>query len=324
MEITCIIPVYNVQQYLKKCLDSVLNQSFTDYEIILIDDGSTDESGKLCDDYAKKHFQIKVIHQKNGGLSVARNRGIVEAKGKYVIFIDSDDYIDKDMFATLYSMNINLGSDIAACDKAIVYENSMKIEYGSENGKISVFNPEEAFVKAVDFYGKFGMEIWNKLYKRELFNVVRFPAGKLFEDQATQYKLFFAANKISYIQKSLYYYLRRNNSITTQSYSDKEKQRLEMVNLMVDYIKENHKAIVSQVIKYKLLSCNLTIANKMIKAGIYDYDFLKEVSTDTKKELKILQKGSLSITRKLQFLLFIHMWPVYKILYKILFGNKVY
>ena len=324
MEISCIVPVYNVEKYLKKCIESILNQTFIDFEVILIDDGSTDESGKICDDYIKKDSRIRVIHKKNGGLSDARNVGIENARGRYLIFIDSDDYIDKNMLKTLYDLNIQNNTEISACDKAFVFEDTGKIEYGEENEKIHILNSEETFKIIVDFYKKLGMEMWNKLYLKDLFMGVRFPTGKIFEDQATQYKLIFKAKKISYIEKSLYYYLRRNNSITTQIYNEREKERIEMINNMVEYIKHNHPNIVSNVVTYKILSCNFTIANKMIKSNIYDKKFLKEIINDTRKEKKYLKKDSLKFIRKIQLFLFIYIWPVYKIFYRKIYGNKLY
>lgn len=324
IQISVIIPVYNVEKYLRKCIESVLNQSFRNYEIILVDDGSTDSSGLICDEYSSKYDFITVIHKANGGLSQARNRGIDTSVGDYIIFIDSDDYVHPEMFKTLFDLNKKCGSEISACDKAFVFENNGLIEYGTENEKEWIFTPEEAFVKITDFYGKLGMEMWNKLYKRELFNQIRFPEGKIFEDQATQYKLIFNAKKISYIEKSLYFYLRRENSITTQIYSEKEKQRLEMVNQMVSFIRNEHCNILPDVVLYKLLSCNLTIINKMIKAGIYDYDFLGRVKQDTEKELNIINYEKISMVRKIQFLLILKVWPLYKLIYKICFGWRKY
>lgn len=324
MKISCIVPVYNVEKYIKKCLDSILKQSFKDFEIILVDDGSTDNSGKICDEYEKKDDRIKVIHKSNGGLSDARNKGIENANGDYFIFIDSDDYIDENMFEILYNLNIENNTEIAACDKAFVFENTGKIEYGNETNIVRVLNSEETFKIIVDFYKKLGMEMWNKLYSKTLFDNIRFPKGKIFEDQATQYKLIFAANKISYVEKSMYYYLRRDNSITTQKYTDKEKQRLEMVNSMVNYIKQNHPDIVSEVVTYKILSCNLTIVNKMIKSNTYDKKFLKIVIQDTLNETKYLKKKSLTFMRKIQLFLVIYMWPAYRLMYKILYGKKKY
>ena len=262
MKISCIIPVYNVEKYLRRCLDSILHQTFTDFEMIIVNDGSTDSCREICDEYAKIDKRIKVIHKENGGLSDARNVGIENSEGEYLIFIDSDDYIDKDMFKILLGLNEKNGTKISACDKAFVFENSGKIEYGKESCEEFVLSSEETFKLIVDFYKKLGMEMWNKLYSRDLFDNVRFPKGKIFEDQATQYKLIFGTNKISYIEKSLYYYVRRDNSITTQKYSIKEKQRIEMVNIMVDFIKTNHPNIISSVIAYKILSCNFTIVNK--------------------------------------------------------------
>lgn len=324
MKISCIVPVYNVEKYLKKCLDSILNQSFKDFELIIVDDGSTDNSSIICDEYLNIDNRVKVIHKENGGLSDARNRGIEEAIGDYLIFIDSDDYVDSSMFEVLYNLNQKNNTEISACDKAFVYEKSDHIEYGINSNKVYILDPDAAFSVIVDFYRNLGMEMWNKLYSRKLFDNVRFPKGKLFEDQDTQYKLIFSANKISYIEKSLYFYLRRENSITTQKYNDKEKERFEMVNKMVTYIKENHESIISKVIVYKILSCNFTIVNKMIKSNIYDFDFLNFIRKDTKAEYKLINKSDIGFIRRVQVLLLTYCWPLYKMIYKLLYSRNDY
>lgn len=324
VKISCIVPIYNVEIYLRKCIDSILAQTFKDFELILVDDGGTDKCPEICDEYQRIDSRIRVIHKKNGGLSDARNAGIEIASGKYLIFIDSDDYIDKNMFEILYNLNEKNGTKISACDKAFVYENTGKIEYGDETCKEYVYDSENMFKLMVDFYKRVGMEMWNKLYNAELFDNVRFPKGKIFEDQATQYKLIFQTDAVSYINKSLYFYLKRSNSITTQKYTDREHQRFEMVNGMVDYVKDNHKNIVSEVVTYKILSCNFTIVNKMIKANYYDKDFLKMIICDTKSELKYLKKNNLSFVRKVQVNLMVYVFPLYKILYKVMYGKKEY
>lgn len=174
--ISVIIPVYNVEKYLNKSIESVIKQTYKELEIILVDDGSTDSSGKICDEFAQKDDRIKVIHKKNGGLSDARNAGISEAKGKYLGFIDSDDYIDKNFYEILYNVLKKYNSDISICKHRETYtdyeENTSKLEI-----KEQVFNTEQA-LKELLLFGEVNNYAWNKLYKKELFNEINYPVGK--------------------------------------------------------------------------------------------------------------------------------------------------
>lgn len=211
--ITIIIPIYQVEKYLKKCLDSVIYQTYRNLEIILVDDGSTDKSPQICDEYKNKDSRIKVIHKKNGGLSQARNVGMRIATGKYIGFVDSDDYIGKDMYQVLYNNMIKTNSDISICNLIQVKEND-NINYNEIEKKqyiLEEYTKEEALHLLIE--NKIKSYAWNKLYKREVLNSIEFPIGKKMEDLAVMYKIFEKAKKIVYTDKVEYYYLQRKNSI---------------------------------------------------------------------------------------------------------------
>lgn len=209
--ISVIIPIYKVEDYLKQCIDSVINQSYKHLEIILVDDGSPDNCGKICDEYANKDKRIKVIYKENGGLSDARNAGINVAKGDYIAFVDSDDWIHQEMCEKLITIAIEEEADIVECKFKSVY----KREYMDEdniNQKVKVFNNIEALKN--HFYGQDLYRcVWNKIYKRELFNNIRFPKGIEAEDLHTTYKLFYKAKKIAFTEYIGYYYYIRKDSI---------------------------------------------------------------------------------------------------------------
>lgn len=214
--ISIIVPVYKVEDYLEKCIESILNQTYKNIEIILVDDGSPDRCGKICDDYAIKDNRIKVIHKKNGGLSEARNYGINIASGEYILFIDSDDYIDKNMCEILIKEAKKNDSDIVICNYYNVKENDYFINKMSiTNNKILLTNLEMMKIFFLKGYSE-TIIVWNKLYKKKLFYTnenIRFPVGKLHEDIFTIYKLYYIANKIVVVNKPLYYYVQRKESI---------------------------------------------------------------------------------------------------------------
>ncbi len=209
--ISIIVPFYNVEKYASKCIKSVINQTYKNIEIILIDDGSPDNCGKICDEYAKKDKRIKVIHKKNGGLSDARNTGLKIAKGKYIGFVDSDDYIANDMYEYLYKLIKDNNADISMCSVHEFFENDT-IEIKESNEEEIVYSKEDA-IKELLLDKKIRSHSWNKLYKKELFSNIEYPFGKKMEDIAVTYKLFLKSNKIVYGNQIKYFYLQRSNGI---------------------------------------------------------------------------------------------------------------
>lgn len=214
--ISVIVPIYHVEKYLNRCVDSIIGQTYTNLEIILVDDGSNDGCPAICDDYAKKDSRIRVIHKENGGLSDARNAGIKEARGEYLSFVDSDDYIHRDMYRILMDELQKADADVSICSYKYVYDgkpDETDERYESEY-------PVEVMdgIKAQHRYynGDVKLELtvaWNKLYKKELFDNLCYPKGKIFEDEYTTYKALYRSNKVCYIDLPLYYYLQRSDSI---------------------------------------------------------------------------------------------------------------
>lgn len=218
--ISIIVPVYNVEPYLKNCIQSIRNQTYPMLEILLVDDGSTDQSGRICDEYKKMDERIKVIHKKNGGLSDARNAGLAIASGEYIGFVDSDDAIHPEMYERLYLAVKNKGADIALCDFKRVRENGafLKKKVAAKgNRSVTVLKREQAQELYFDKDKRIALTVaWNKLYKRDLFEGIQFPKGKIHEDEFTTYQLLYRAKDIVHIKEELYYYLIRESSITGQ------------------------------------------------------------------------------------------------------------
>jgi glycosyltransferase involved in cell wall biosynthesis len=222
--ISIIVPIYNVELYLVKCIESILTQSFTDFELILVNDGSKDNCGRICDEYTKKDNRIKVIHKKNGGLSDARNAGIQISSGQYIGFVDSDDWIEPEMFEKLYKLCLEKNADVSTCS-IYIWDNGEKRHRWGATNKIRVFDSRTAIQKMYNEKLS-GFSAWNKLYKKSIFNNIKFPKGRVYEDAAIMYRVYDCANKIVFLDTPLYNYNYRNSSITRSGFSEK---RFDMV-----------------------------------------------------------------------------------------------
>lgn len=316
-KISVIVPVYKVEEYIDTCVNSIINQTFDDLEIILVDDGSPDRCGEICDQYAEKDSRIKVIHKANGGLSDARNVGFEASSGEYISFIDSDDYIQPTMLQKLYEACLNHDLKMAGCDFFYIFDNSDDVISGS-SGLTEVISAEEFFLRVIDTQKFLEMTAWNKLYHRSLFESgVRYPKGKLFEDQGTTYRFVFQNEKIAHISEPLYAYRKqRAGAITSQNYSTRENDRIEMTSQMVDYVKKNHPKIATEVITYKVINCNLGILNTMIKAGTKDKKMLAILKKDTMNNIAYVLKSKISSMKKAQIIVSAFSFELYKLFFK--------
>lgn len=231
--VSVIVPIYNVEEYLERCVDSILNQTFTDFELILVDDGSTDNSGQICDEYAESDERVKVIHKENGGLSDARNAGIDVSTGQYMMFVDSDDYIDPKMIEILYERILKDGSDIAVCNLLSVDENGNFMKDKNKTMAISedsVYSGEQFLYVVASGY----VTACTKLYKSEIFDSIRFPKGKLNEDVFVSYQTVERCKLVSCVAKALYFYRKRNTSIMNSSYSIRRLDAVEGYIVMAE------------------------------------------------------------------------------------------
>lgn len=235
--ISVIVPIYNVEKYLDKCVDSIINQTYKNLEIILVDDGSPDNCPKMCDDYAKKDSRIKVVHKENGGLSDARNAGMKVATGEYVSFIDSDDYISLDFYETLLQTMIDNDSDIVECSVVKFYENEKFDEY-SDDLKVTNYETVDALDGLIS-ENPFKQHVWNKLYKSSVALDIPYAVGKLNEDEFWTYQVFGKAKKVTRINQTMYYYFQRNGSIMGNGYNIRRLDALEGKMNRQTYIEKN-------------------------------------------------------------------------------------
>lgn len=298
--ISVIVPVYQVENYLERCIDSILKQTYDNFEIILIDDGSKDESSNICDRYAQKDSRIRVFHKKNGGLASARNKGIEEAKGDWYCFIDSDDYIKEDYLEYLLYLCIKNNADIACCNYDIVYEGISNIDKNiklDQQKKNQIYSSEEfTYLLVCD---KIANYAWNKLYKATLWKNVRFDENyRIYEDMVTLYKVAVEIGKAVFGCESKYFYIQRNSSLL---HTNKELGNLlDYFNVLENqelYIKQNS-IRTSKPIPFKLLRLenyrryiNYCIEyNKKINFKIKD---MSDILKDKRQIIKFLFYGDI-------------------------------
>lgn len=250
--ISVIIPVYNVERYLNACIDSVLCQTYKDIEIILVDDGAADGCPDICDAYAKADSRVRVIHKQNGGLSDARNAGIDTAKGKYLLFIDSDDSVSPDHIEYLYRLLTENRADMSVCGVMQVQEGKSPVP--SLHTRSVLLTPERAFFSLL--YAK-GVDVcaYAKLYKAELFDGIRFPKGRVYEDSATTYRILDRCRTIAYGDKKSYYYFTRPGSISKMgAFNKNEYDFIEHTSQMLDYITAKYPSLSAAADRYYLYS----------------------------------------------------------------------
>lgn len=212
LKISVIIPVYKVEDYLKQCVESVLNQTYTNLEVILIDDGSPDSCPDICDRYREKDSRVIVIHQKNGGISSARNAGLDIATGDIISFVDSDDWIDLDMFEQMIKQKIKTGAAIVCCDWVIT-DGIEEHERTTLNTKYGAMTSGERVSREI-LMGRIGNYLWNSLYDKNCWEDIRFPVGRVFEDIAVTFLVFEKVKTVAFLDASLYKYRINNNGIT--------------------------------------------------------------------------------------------------------------
>ncbi len=262
--ITVVVPVYNVEQYLKECIESLCQQTYNNLEIILVDDGSTDQSSEICDSYQDTDSRIHVIHQKNGGLSDARNTGIQASHGNFITFVDSDDVCGLDMISYLYQLLSSHNADLSVCQRCLIDETSKpkKVRYQSVEDSIILGN----YNCMKDFLTnpRIDTVAWGKLYKTELFDSVRYPYGKYNEDVFTTYKIIAKCNCIAIGSGRLYQYRVRHASIMQSGFSKKHLDGIEGACIRADFIKSTYPDLsvyANAKIIYSVNQCVLRIAS---------------------------------------------------------------
>lgn len=225
IQVSIIVPIYNIEKYIEKCIKSLIVQSYSNLEILLVNDGSTDGSMLTCNCYQEKDNRIKIINKKNGGLSSARNAGLKVARGKYYVFIDGDDYVHPEFIERLLRGVNESGADIAACGIHIVNEKNDETSVLATGAKYALSNPfNDEILQSIEVekryyknrkYGFWYVVSWNKIYKAEIFDELKYDEGMIYEDEFLFHKLIRKSRNIKFIPDKLYYYVQRENGITS-------------------------------------------------------------------------------------------------------------
>lgn len=314
-KISVIVPIYNVEKYLHRCIESIINQTYRNIEIILVNDGSTDDSKNICEKYLNKDKRIKLINKKNGGLSEARNAGLKKATGEIVSFIDSDDFIETNFYEYMLAEMKKTNSDIAICGTSIDYENGKKRE--KVNLTEEILDSKEAIIK-LNSFSSFDMSVCNKIFKRDIVKNIEFPIGKKSEDYFVTYKYLDKAKKIVVLPKAMYHYYQRPNSISRGK-----------VNISYDYIEgslrqkeyiEKRYPDIQNVANTAYAFSYIAVYNRYIEN---DADLPREKKKKFKKEVKkyikyIISNEYINNLKKIQAIVFSYNLFLYKLLIKIL------
>lgn len=318
MKVSVIVPVYKVEDMLPRCLDSLMAQTLDDVEFLLIDDGSPDNSGKICDEYAAKDPRFVVIHKKNGGLSSARNDGIRLAKGDYLMYLDSDDFVHPDFCKIPYELVQKHGVDLVMfMFRTFTDPKEITPAFLASEDKDQSSEGFATWQEGIDLLHKeYRRLAWNKIYKRELFNDVCYPEGRYYEDQDTTWKLVHKAGKIYYSHRILYYYYRRGGSITHTKNKKVAVDRFEMKMNLYEGLKS------VGYTSYELDDMPASFA--LVYAMNVKYDPSDEVGVRARGILKTVKKVPKSFSRnqKLMMFLYLYMRPLFHLV-SIIKGRRV-
>lgn len=240
--VSVVVPVFNVEHYLRECLDSIVTQTYTNIEVILVDDGSTDSSGHICDEYAQRDCRITVIHKENGGLSDARNTGIDACSGQFIGFVDSDDYVDPRFIELMLTPLLSGESDISVCQFHQVYVHGQTCQRVEEEGKVSVeyiSNMEALKLLIQRRWDAVPVSACSKVYDVKLWKEIRFPKGHLYEDEYVAHLLLHKAKRVALVHERLYYYYKRIDSITVSNYTLRHLDDVRAQEACLQYLQNN-------------------------------------------------------------------------------------
>ena len=282
-EITVIIPVYKVEEYLPRCIDSILAQTFPDFDVVLINDGSPDACGEICDMYAKRDQRIHVIHQKNGGLSSARNAGIdwafTNSKSQWLSFVDSDDWIHPLYLEALFSAAIDSKAEMAICE--FTRTNGEQLPF-IEKSTYEIWKPEEFYLE----YLTNATVAWGKIVKKKYFQQIRFPNGKIHEDEFTSYRILFQLDKIVFVKQPLYAYYQNSNGIIRGTWTIARLANLEALEMQIDYFEKLGFFEIAKRRFFSLLKSNLYNQNKVLESRDMTEKEKRKTVSRLKKQLR--------------------------------------
>jgi len=307
--ISVIVPVYGVEEYLDRCVQSILNQSYKDYELILVDDGSPDRCPEICDKYAERYDHVRVIHKKNGGLSDARNAGVAQAKGDYVTFVDSDDYVAENYLQTLVGLKEKYQADMSVVGHQKFYK-TVYLEKGKKETKEHAYSGMEA-LKNMLYQNTLDSHAWALLIPVSYAVGNPFPLGKYHEDELTTYKYYLSADCVAVSEEQLYFYFQRPNSIM-HTFGKASKDELDAADNYVSFCELNYPGAV-QAAKHKKFSdyCQVLLSvERMDYIDSMDLNRILEFLNQEKKGI-LLDKNARKKNRIAALLLYAGPWALF-------------
>lgn len=316
-KISVIVPVYNVEKYLKRCVESILDQTYKNIEVILVDDGSTDNSPEICDEYALIDSRIKVIHKKNEGVSVARNIGIVNSTGQFIVFCDSDDWLDVDMISYLYQLMKKTSCDIASCPIWYDYDDK-KRKTSRLLDKEKIYNSKEAIIEL--HKGRYLHHwVWNNLFKRELIEKQRFSCKlRLGEDYVFMCTAIDKCNGIIVGSNPKYHYFQRETSVCNAGYTYKNYQTLSMYNQYRKYFIKKYPEYANIFDAHFILE-EMAVITAMIKNNEFNRVVIKQIQNHIKKHMrKYLCEKNVPVYYKVSAFFIVYSLKSFKVIYKVI------
>jgi glycosyltransferase involved in cell wall biosynthesis len=302
-KISVIVPVYNTQDFLETCINSILNQTHKNIELILINDGSSDQSGRICNDFSSKDSRIKVIHQNNLGQAAARNNGLKIASGNFIGFVDSDDWIALNMYELLYSKAVKANTDIVSCNIIFINREGRFKNYNTSQKSLDL--DRLSAMKELISNKHLTFSACNKLYKKELFNEVKFDEKTIFEDMDISYRLIHISNSISYINYSLYFYRYNPQSTLRSNMSVRRLVEFQVKKKMYDFYSTFYSEL-SLLAYYQLFQIGFILYARVKSQKdfvISDYKYLIQFDKDILKKI-IITRG-FSILKKIHILFYL-------------------
>lgn len=312
--ISVIVPVYNVEPYLRVCLDSIINQTYKNIEIIIVNDGSTDKSEMICEEYKKNDHRIVLINQRNSGLSAARNSGVKVARGRYIGFVDSDDFIYPDMYECLVKNMVDNNADIVECQVETVFEDK-SVNISRQDINSCILDGQEALKRLIahskDARPKYA--VWCKLYRREIIEDLLFPVGRIHEDYFYDAVSFLRASNYIIIDKKLYCHRKRPFSITTSPFSKKDYDKLFLIDKRTEYLRDSRHDNLARISEEEKYLTQLEFYFHAKEGKRYaDLNYLNSLLLGEKKSLK---KSGIPLKWKFEFYMF-YINPLIYVTYK--------
>lgn len=311
-QISIIVPVYNVEKYIHRCLDSIIAQTFTDWECILVDDGSSDNSGKICDEYAEKDNRFKVIHKENGGQAIARNMALDIATGDYISFVDSDDCVHPQYLEILCHNATENGAQISTCS-CLDFSTDIPTNIFIDSACDSWIGKDFLTHCLLDGIPKKPWVLWDKLWHRSCFENVRMPEGRIFEDNAIVYKIIYEADRVADCNSQLYFYFQNMTGTVNQPFKKKHLDWLLVPKEMMEYFHQKGDNILEDKAS-KIYLNELIINFNKTKKYISDRNIEKSLKKDLSKQVKI-ERNKYPIIIKTHPQIYEILHPVYSELY---------